>query len=135
MKKMKSEKKVEAKKNRVVVEKLGQKVPLNKYYEYSPSEPKLNLAYTKYVNAFTGNVSNEDVFIDFIELPGRKVGGVQTIDGCRLYFTHNAAKTLCDLLHEIVKQIESNSDEKDNQGNEPEENQGSESEEGGKNNE
>lgn len=92
-------------------EKSGRKPSLNRYYEYPPSEPRLNLACTKYANGFTGNVSTEDVFIDFIELPGRKVDGIQTVEGCRIYFTHNNARALYDLLGEIIEEIESICDE------------------------
>jgi hypothetical protein len=111
MNEMRPEREAGAKKGQTVAGEYGQNVSLSRYYEYPPSEPRLNLAYTKYVNGFTGNVSSEDAFIDFIELPGRKIDGIQTIEGCRIYLTHNNVRALYALLGEMIKQVESNSNE------------------------
>jgi hypothetical protein len=50
------------------------------------------------------------------QLPWRKIDGIQTIEGCRIYLTHNNVKALYALLGEMVKQVESNSDEGEGDG-------------------
>lgn len=73
-------------------------------------EPITNILLSRYCNAINIQASNNDIALDFLELPGIPRDGKQVIEGVRLYMTHEHARLMAELL---LKTLEKNNDRSD----------------------
>lgn len=61
-------------------------------------DPITNIILTRYCNSVNIQASNNDVALDFMELPGVPRDGKQVIEGVRVYMTHDHARLMAELL-------------------------------------
>ena len=72
-------------------------------YQFKPEDFEINIQNTTYANNSYIQVMGQDVFIDFMALPGVKRGGKMVADATRVYMTHIQAKKLADALNAILE--------------------------------
>jgi len=70
-------------------------------------DPITNIILTRYCNSVNIQASNNDVALDFMELPGVPRDGKQVIEGVRVYMTHDHARLMAEL---ILKTLEKSND-------------------------
>ena len=76
---------------------------IGKCYRFDPENFEINIQNTQYANSTFILVMGQDVFIDFLALPGTKKEGKMTADATRIYLTHIQAKKMADALNTILE--------------------------------
>lgn len=64
-----------------------------------------NIILTRYSNAVNIQASNNDVVLDFMELPGIPRDGKMILEGIRVYMTHEQARLLAQLLETTLQKV------------------------------
>ncbi len=70
-------------------------------------EPETNIFLSRYCNSVNIQASNNDIALDFMELPGIPRDGKQVVEGVRVYMTHEHARLMAEL---ILKTFEKRND-------------------------
>jgi hypothetical protein len=71
-------------------------------YTTDPGTPQLDIRFSAYSNLGAVSLTGRDLFIDFIEMPPRPVGGKMQAPTARIYLTHHAAKALADAIYNLL---------------------------------
>ncbi|MBP7070422.1 MAG: DUF3467 domain-containing protein [Methanothrix sp.] len=74
------------------------KIDLNDLYKTDLSNMTLNLPESFYSNLAITNVSNADIRIDFLQVPGLNKDGKSVIEARRILLPHSVAQKLAALL-------------------------------------
>jgi hypothetical protein len=82
-------------------------IDLGELYSYDPKATLLNISDTRYSNLAYIQVSQRDVYIDFLEMPGQKRDGNFFVDGTRIFLSHVAAQKLAKALGELLEKVHS----------------------------
>jgi hypothetical protein len=82
-------------------------IDLRDLYSYDPKTTLLNITDTRYSNLAYIQVSQRDVYIDFLEMPGQKRNGDFFVDGTRIFLSHVAAQKLAKALGELLEKVHS----------------------------
>lgn len=72
-------------------------------YRFTPGEMVPDIRTSAYSNLAYITCTNQDVFIDFLEMPGMKKEGRMVVPGTRIYMSHSAAQHLAGKLAEILE--------------------------------
>jgi hypothetical protein len=78
-------------------------IDVGKSYRFSPEDFEVNVTSAHYANNSFIQVMSQDVFIDFMALPGTKKDGRMVADATRIYMTHVQAKRLADTLKDVLE--------------------------------
>jgi hypothetical protein len=71
-------------------------------YNYGPDDMEIEYDMVAYSNEQFTQFTGRDMFIDFLELPGYKEEGIQTIHAIRIYLSHDTAKSLAEGIMKMV---------------------------------
>ncbi len=84
---------------------IGQTVSIDigKCYQFKPEDFEIDVTSVHYSNNSFIQVMGQDVFVDFIELPGVKKEGKMVANSTRIYMTHIQAKKLADTLKNMLE--------------------------------
>ena len=74
-------------------------------YKFNPEDLIPDISAVSYSNHTFIQVTERDVYIDFLEMPGVKKDGKMHVNGSRIYMTHAAAQSLCNALGDILKRV------------------------------
>lgn len=81
-------------------------IDVQKMYAYQPEDLTPDISYSTYSNLAYIQVTQRDVYIDFLEMPGiRREDGKMHINGTRVYMSHAAAQKLSEALNGILKKV------------------------------
>src|SRR5271157_2306853 len=80
-------------------------VDLAKIYAMNFENAEPNIRATGYSNLAYIQVSERDVYIDFLEMPGMKKDNKVQIDGVRIYMSFAAAQKLSETLGGILEKV------------------------------
>ncbi len=85
-------------------EEIGQTVSIDvgKCYQFNPEDFEIDVTSIHYANNSFIQIAGQDVFVDFIELPGVKKEGKMVANSTRIYMTHVQAKKLADTLGNML---------------------------------
>lgn len=78
-------------------------IDFKKSYQFTPEEFEIEITSTHYSNNSYIQVMADDVFIDFLELPGVKKDGKMVANATRVYLTLPQAKKLADILGKVLE--------------------------------
>ncbi len=78
-------------------------IDIGKCYTFAPEDFEMEITTIRYSNSSFIQVMGQDVFVDFLELPGVKKGGKMVANATRIYMTHVQAKKLADTLGNILE--------------------------------
>ncbi len=76
---------------------------IGKCYQFKPEDFEINIQNSQYANNSFIQVMGQDIFIDFMALPGVKRNGKMVADATRVYMTPVQAKKLADALNAILE--------------------------------
>jgi len=80
-------------------------LPTIYHLDYNKAIP--NIKMTTYSNLAYIQVSQRDVYIDFLSMPGYRNDDKVMIDSVRVYMSYAAAQSLSEVLNKILKDIHS----------------------------
>lgn len=81
-------------------------IDIQKMYAYQPDDLTPDISYSTYSNLAYIQVTQRDVYIDFLEMPGiRREDGKMHINGTRVYMSHAAAQKLSEALNGILNKV------------------------------
>lgn len=80
---------------------------LEKMYSFDPKDAVPEISPIRYSNLAYIHVSQSDVYIDFLEMPGVKREGKVLVPGTRIYMSHAAAQKLAEALGGILEKVNS----------------------------
>jgi hypothetical protein len=80
-------------------------INFNELYKYNPADLVPEITVSRYSNVAYIQVTQRDVYIDFLELPGIKKDGKMAVNGTRIYMSHVAAARLAEALGTILSQV------------------------------
>ena len=80
-------------------------INFNELYKYDPADLVPEITVSRYSNVAYIQVTQRDVYIDFLELPGIKKDGKMAVNGTRIYMSHVAAARLSEALGNILSQV------------------------------
>jgi len=78
-------------------------IDIGKCYTFAPEDFELDITTVRYSNSSFIQVTGQDVFVDFLELPGVKKEGKMVANATRIYMTHVQAEKLADTLRNILE--------------------------------
>lgn len=90
-------------------DKTGEKVSQGQrkfsFIQFTPNEKPIapDIDVVRYSNQVLINVSENDVMLDFLELPGIIRDGEMCVRGTRIYLTHNKAKNFYEVLGKLLE--------------------------------
>ncbi len=82
-------------------------IDLRKIYSYKPEDLKPDISIVRYSNLAYINITQRDVHIDFLEMPGIVKDNNVLLNGTRIYMSHVAAQKLAERLLETLEQVHS----------------------------
>jgi hypothetical protein len=91
--------------NKAGFEKKGFTVDLDRMYQVDAEKLTPDITHCRYSNLAYIQVTERDVYIDFLEMPGVKRDDRQVINGIRVYMTHASAQKLSGVLHDILEDV------------------------------
>jgi len=84
----------------------GQKtINFTEIYKFDPQNIVPDITASRYSNVAYIQVTQRDVYIDFLEMPGVKRDGKMMVNGTRIYMSHVAAQRLADALGNVLNQV------------------------------
>jgi hypothetical protein len=69
-----------------------------------PVYPEIDIV--RYSNQIMVNVSESEVMMDFLEMPGVALEGKMHVRGTRIYVSFDKAKKMRDILNKLLKEVE-----------------------------
>jgi hypothetical protein len=78
-------------------------VDIGKCYQFKPEDFDIEVTSEHYANNSFIQVMNQDVFIDFMSIPGIKKEGKMVASATRIYMTHVQAAKLARSLQSILQ--------------------------------
>jgi len=76
---------------------------IGKCYQFNPEDFEIDVTTVRYSNNSFIQVMGQDVFVDFLEIPGVKKDGKMVANATRIYMTHIQAKKLVDALGNLLE--------------------------------
>jgi RNA-binding protein YlmH len=73
-------------------------IDIGKCYQFKPEDFEIDVTAVRYSNSSFIQVMDQDVFVDFLEIPGVKKEGKMIANATRIYMTHVQAKKLVETL-------------------------------------
>lgn len=94
--------------NRVIADANDEKnkivsIEIGKCYQFEPEDFEIDISSTHYANSTFMQVMGQDVFVDFLEIPGAKKNGKMVANATRIYMTHVQAKKLVIALGNLLE--------------------------------
>jgi len=81
-------------------------IDIQKMYACRPDDLTPDISYSTYSNLAYIQVTQRDVYIDFLEMPGiRREDGKTHVNGTRVYMSHAAAQKLSEALNGILNKV------------------------------
>jgi hypothetical protein len=77
----------------------------NEIYKFEPQDIVPDITVSRYSNVAYIQVTQRDVYIDFLEMPGIKRDGKMMVNGTRIYMSHVAAQQLAGALGNVLNQV------------------------------
>jgi len=78
-------------------------VDLGKCYQFKPEDFEIEVTSEHYSNNSFIQVMNQDVFIDFMRIPGVKKDGKMVASATRIFMTHVQAAKLARTLQSVLQ--------------------------------
>ncbi len=78
-------------------------IDIGECYKFQPEDFEVDVTSVHYSNNSFIQVMNNDVFVDFLEIPGVKKDGKMVANATRIYMTHAQAKKLVDTLGSVLE--------------------------------
>ena len=78
---------------------------ISKLYDVKEEDITLNMKEVYYSNLAYIQVSQRDVYIDFLEMPGLKADDKMKVNGIRIFMSHVSAKRLANALKDILDNV------------------------------
>lgn len=78
-------------------------VDLGKCYQFKPEDFEIEVTSVHYSNNSFIQVMNQDVFVDFMQIPGVKKDGKMVANATRVYMTHVQAAKLARTLQSVLQ--------------------------------
>ncbi len=78
-------------------------IDIGKCYQFKPEDFEIDVTTVRYSNNSFIQVMNQDVFVDFLEVPGVKKDGKMVANATRIYMTHVQAKKLVETLGNLLE--------------------------------
>ena len=75
-------------------------------YQFTPNDLTLNIIDENYSNLAYVQITDRDVKIDFLRMPGLKKEGKMVINGTRIYMTHAAAQKMSLAILATLKKVD-----------------------------
>ncbi len=76
---------------------------IGKFYKFEQEDFEIDITTVRYSNNCYIQVMGQDVFVDFLELPGVKKDGKLIANATRIYMTHTQAKKLVETLGGVLE--------------------------------
>lgn len=76
---------------------------IGKFYQFEQEDFEIDVSTIRYSNNCFIQVTGQDVFVDFLDLPGVKKGGKMVANATRIYMTHVQAKKLVETLGNLLE--------------------------------
>lgn len=95
------------KKEEEVQEEKSISIDLRELFKMDPKDLVPDISVVRYSNIAFINVTNRDVYIDFLEMPGIKKDGKVLLNGTRIYMPYAAAQKLTEVLQKTLEQVHS----------------------------
>jgi hypothetical protein len=83
------------------------KIDIGELYKFDPKDITPDISIVRYSNIAYIQVTQRDVYIDFLEMPGIKKEGKVLLNGTRIYMSFVAAKSLAEALLGVLEQVHS----------------------------
>jgi hypothetical protein len=82
-------------------------INLGDLYKFSPKDLYLDLSTKHYANHTFIQVTERDLYLDFLEMPGvKQPDGRMAVSGARIYMTHASALSLAETLFSVLEKVE-----------------------------
>ncbi len=78
-------------------------VDIGKCYQFKPEDFEIEVTSEHYSNNSFIQVMNQDVFVDFMRIPGVKKDGKMVASATRIYMTHVQAAKLARSLQSVLQ--------------------------------
>jgi len=78
-------------------------VDIGKCYQFKPEDFEIDVTSVHYSNYSFMQVMGQDVFVDFMEIPGVKKDGKMVANATRIYMTHVQAAKLARTLQSVLE--------------------------------
>ena len=75
-------------------------------YQFKQEDLELDVTTVRYSGDHFVQFTENDLFIDFLELPGVRKEGKMKVNTTRIYLTHNVAKCLAKTLTDALNDLE-----------------------------
>ncbi len=82
-------------------------IDLSEFFKFDPKDVVPDISIVRYSNFAAINVTNRDVHIDFLEMPGIKKDGRVLLNGTRIYMSYSAAQKLAEVLQKALEEVHS----------------------------
>ena len=82
---------------------LTMSVDIAKCYQFKPEDFEIEVTSEHYSNNSFIQVMNQDVFVDFMQIPGVKKDGKMKASATRIYMTHVQAAKLARTLQSVLQ--------------------------------
>jgi len=76
---------------------------LGKCYQFKPDDFEIDVTSVHYSNNSFIQVMNQDIFVDFMQIPGVKKEGKMVASATRIYMTHVQAAKLARSLQSVLQ--------------------------------
>jgi hypothetical protein len=80
-------------------------INFNEIYRFDPKDIVPDITVSRYSNMAYIQVTQRDVYIDFLELPGIKKDQKMMVNGTRIFMSHIAAQRLAEALGGVLAQV------------------------------
>ena len=79
------------------------RLDIGKCYQFKQENFEIDVTTVRYSNNSFIQVMGQDVFIDFLEIPGVKKDGKMVANATRIFMTHVQAKRLAETLGNVLE--------------------------------
>lgn len=83
------------------------KIDIRELYKFDTKDITPDISIVRYSNMAYIQITQRDVYIDFLEMPGIRKEGKVLLNGTRVYMSFVAAKSLAESLLGVLEQVHS----------------------------
>ena len=81
-------------------------IDIQSLYAFRPEDLQADISTVRYANHSFIQVTERDLYIDFLEMPGvKKENGKVAVNGTRIYMTHVAAQKMAEALSGVLERV------------------------------
>jgi len=81
-------------------------IDIQSLYRFLPEDLQADISTVRYANHSFIQVTERDLYIDFLEMPGvKKENGKVAVNGTRIYMTHVAAQKMAEALSGVLERV------------------------------